>query len=100
MSSPFSYIYFTFTSNDTNTPHDVQLYSDVSGGMISTHYDERKLSAAAIETVRRGSVGTVTVKGVTGGIDRGEPVPALRRFSVKPADEHHETTTQDFGKTG
>lgn len=48
--------------------------------MISTHYDERKLSVAAMDTIRRGSVGTVTVKGVTGGIDRGEG--RMARFSV------------------
>lgn len=68
----------------------------LGGGITTTHYDERKLSAAALETVRRGSVGTVTVKGVTGGIDKGEPVPALRRFSVKPA-EAADTSVQDYG---
>lgn len=69
----------------------------VGGGMITTHYDERKLSATAMEAVRRGSVGTAYVKNVTGGIDRGEPVPALRRFSVKPSD-NEESNVQDFGK--
>ena len=32
MSSPFSYLYFTFTSNDTNVPHDVVVYTDITGG--------------------------------------------------------------------
>lgn len=32
MSSPFSYFYFTFASNDGKS-HNVQLYSDISGGM-------------------------------------------------------------------
>lgn len=42
------------------------------GGVITTtHYDEKRLSVAAIENVRRGSVGAVTVKGVTGGINSG-----------------------------
>lgn len=40
------------------------------GGVIETvHYDEKRLSIAAQEEVRRGSVGAVTVKGVTGGIN-------------------------------
>lgn len=46
------------------------------GGVMSTvHYDERKLSTVAIENIRRSSVGDVTVKGVTGGLN-------LRRTSV------------------
>ena len=71
----------------------------VGGGMITTHYDEKRLSVAALETVRRGSVGSVTIKGVTGGVDRGEPVPALRRFSVKPA-ELTESHVHDYGVNG
>jgi len=67
----------------------------VGGGIITTHYDEKRLSVAALEQVRRGSVGTVTIKGVTGGVDKGEPVPALRRFSVRPADDPS-ITTQDY----
>ena len=61
----------------------------VGGGIISTHYDEKRLSVVALEQVRRGSVGTVTVKGITGGIDKGEPVdaPILRRYSVTPKTE-------------
>ncbi len=40
------------------------------GGVISTvHYDEKRLSIAAQEEVRRGSIGAVTVKGVTGGVN-------------------------------
>ncbi|KAK4549483.1 hypothetical protein LTR36_006480 [Oleoguttula mirabilis] len=40
------------------------------GGVIETvHYDEKRLSIAAQEEVRRGSVGGVTVKGVTGGVN-------------------------------
>ena len=34
MSSPFSYIYFTFTSNDTSVSHDVQIYSEIAGGKL------------------------------------------------------------------
>ena len=33
MSSPFSYLYFSFSSNDGGS-HSVQLYSDVTGGML------------------------------------------------------------------
>ena len=59
----------------------------IGGGITTTHYDEKRLSVAAMETIRRGSVGTVRIKGATGGIDRGEPVdaPVLRRFSVQQA---------------
>ena len=39
--------------------------------------DEKRLSVAAQDTIRRGSVGVVTLKGVTGGIDRGADGPAL-----------------------
>ncbi|KAK5123548.1 hypothetical protein LTR85_002586 [Meristemomyces frigidus] len=40
------------------------------GGVIETvHYDEKRLSVAAQDEVRRGSVGHVTVKGVTGGVN-------------------------------
>lgn len=34
----------------------------VGGGIISTHYDEKRLSVAALETVRRGSVGVSTLR--------------------------------------
>ena len=58
----------------------------MGGAPITTHYDERKLSAAAMDTIRRGSVGAVTVKGATGGIDRGVASEIggykLPRFSV------------------
>lgn len=54
----------------------------VGGVPVTTHYDERKLSAAAMETIRRGSVGSVTVKGFTGGIDRGDSIAGMKRFSV------------------
>jgi len=40
------------------------------GGVINTvHYDEKRLSVAAREEVRRGSVGGASVKGVTGGVN-------------------------------
>lgn len=46
------------------------------GGVVETvHYDEKRLSVAAVENIRRASVGDVTVKGVTGGVN-------LRRSSV------------------
>lgn len=35
MSSPFSYIYLTFTSNDTSVSHDVQIYSEIAGGELT-----------------------------------------------------------------
>ena len=68
----------------------------VGGGITTTHYDEKRLSVAALDTVRRGSVGTVTIKGVTGGIDKGEPVQGMRRFSVRPADDPT-IATEDYG---
>jgi len=41
------------------------------GGVVTTvHYDEKRLSIAAQEEVRRGSIGAVSVKGVTGGINK------------------------------
>lgn len=41
------------------------------GGVIQTvHYDEKRLSVVAREEIRRGSVGVVSVKGVTGGLNR------------------------------
>lgn len=41
------------------------------GGVVSTvHYDEKRLSVVAMENVRRGSVGAVSVKAVTGGINQ------------------------------
>ena len=41
------------------------------GGAVSTvHYDEKRLSVAAQEEIRRGSVGAASVKGVTGGINK------------------------------
>lgn len=46
------------------------LEGGATGGVVSTvHYDEKRLSVAAQEEVRRGSVGVVTVKGVTGGVN-------------------------------
>lgn len=39
------------------------------GGVVETvHYDEKRMSVAAIEEVRRNSVGAVSVNGVTGGV--------------------------------
>jgi MFS transporter, FHS family, L-fucose permease len=41
------------------------------GGVVETvHYDEKRLSVVGLEAVRRGSVGAVSVKGVTGGINK------------------------------
>ncbi|WPG98252.1 Hypothetical protein R9X50_00104000 [Acrodontium crateriforme] len=41
------------------------------GGVVTTvHYDEKRLSVANIEEVRRGSIGAVSVKGVTGGVNK------------------------------
>lgn len=54
----------------------------VGGVPITTHYDERKLSVAAVESIRRSSVGVVTVKGITGGVDRGDSIGGMKRFSV------------------
>ncbi|KAK5136791.1 hypothetical protein LTR08_002087 [Meristemomyces frigidus] len=41
----------------------------VGGALTTVHYDEKRLSVAAMEEVRRGSVGAVTVKGMTGGLN-------------------------------
>ena len=41
----------------------------VGGALTTTHYDEKRLSVVAQEEIRRGSVGAVTIKGVTGGIN-------------------------------
>ncbi|KAK5166936.1 uncharacterized protein LTR77_007665 [Saxophila tyrrhenica] len=41
----------------------------VGGALTTTHYDEKRLSVVAQDEIRRGSVGAVTVKGVTGGIN-------------------------------
>ena len=49
----------------------------VGGGIITTHYDEKRLSVAALETVRRGSVGYVhSLSGRS----------ALRDLHVSPED--------------
>ncbi|KAK3714054.1 hypothetical protein LTR37_008083 [Vermiconidia calcicola] len=42
----------------------------VGGVLTTTHYDEKRLSVAAQDQIRRGSVGAVTVKGVTGGVNQ------------------------------
>lgn len=40
------------------------------GGVVSTvHYDEKRLSVVAIEAIRKNSVGAVSVKGATGGVN-------------------------------
>lgn len=40
------------------------------GGVIQTvHYDEKRLSVSAVENIRRSSVGAVSVKGATGGVN-------------------------------
>jgi len=49
----------------------VSLEGGAVGGVVETvHYDEKRLSVAAQDEVRRGSVGVVTVKGATGGLNR------------------------------
>jgi len=41
------------------------------GGVVTTtHYDEKRLSVATVDNIRRASVGNVTVKGVTGGVNQ------------------------------
>jgi FHS family L-fucose permease-like MFS transporter len=42
----------------------------LGGAVTTTHYDEKRLSVAAVENIRRGSVGAVSVKGITGGINQ------------------------------
>jgi len=42
---------------------------NVGGVMQTVHYDEKRLSVVAMEEIRRGSVGAVTVKGATGGVN-------------------------------
>ncbi len=80
-------------ANDENSFHILRVKGEaviatslegggVGGVPITTHYDERKLSVAAMDTIRRGSVGTVTVKGITGGVDRGDSIGGMKRFSV------------------
>lgn len=44
---------------------------NVGGVMQTVHYDEKRLSVVARDEIRRGSVGVVSIKGVTGGINRG-----------------------------
>ncbi|KAL1589452.1 hypothetical protein WHR41_01599 [Cladosporium halotolerans] len=40
------------------------------GGVMSTvHYDEKRLSVVAVENIRKGSIGAVSVKGATGGVN-------------------------------
>ena len=43
---------------------------NVGGVMNTVHYDEKRLSVAARDEIRRGSVGMVSVKGVTGGVNQ------------------------------
>lgn len=54
----------------------------VGGVVTTTHYDEKRLSVAAVENVRRASIGDVTVKGVTGGINHGGKAEDYRRGSI------------------
>ena len=42
----------------------------VGGAITTVHYDEKRLSVAAQDEVRRGSVGMASVKGITGGINK------------------------------
>jgi FHS family L-fucose permease-like MFS transporter len=55
----------------------------VGGGLITTHYDEKRLSVVAQEQIRRGSVGAVTIKGVTGGINYDQPTIERRASMVE-----------------
>lgn len=41
----------------------------VGGVMQTVHYDEKRLSVVAVENIRKNSVGAVSVKGVTGGVN-------------------------------
>lgn len=41
----------------------------VGGVMQTVHYDEKRLSVVAVENIRRSSVGAVSVKGATGGVN-------------------------------
>ncbi|OQO13325.1 hypothetical protein B0A48_01553 [Cryoendolithus antarcticus] len=54
----------------------------VGGVIATTHYDEKRLSVAAVENVRRASIGDVTVKGATGGINHGGKAEDFRRGSI------------------
>lgn len=58
----------------------------VGGGLITTHYDEKRLSVVAQEEIRRGSVGAVTIKGVTGGINYDQPTVERRASMVQVED--------------
>jgi MFS transporter, FHS family, L-fucose permease len=57
----------------------------VGGAMTTTHYDEKRLSVVAREEIRRGSVGAVTIKGVTGGINYDNPTIERRASMVEQA---------------
>ena len=41
----------------------------VGGVMETVHYDEKRMSITAVENIRRSSVGAVSVKGATGGVN-------------------------------
>jgi len=41
----------------------------VGGVMETVHYDEKRMSISAVENIRRSSVGAVSVKGATGGVN-------------------------------
>jgi FHS family L-fucose permease-like MFS transporter len=48
----------------------VSMEGGAVGGVVETvHYDEKRLSVSAIENIRRSSVGAVSVKGTTGGVN-------------------------------
>ena len=56
---------------------------NVGGVMNTVHYDEKRLSVAARDDIRRASVGAVTVKGVTGGINHhGDDNQGPRKGSI------------------
>ena len=43
---------------------------NVGGVMNTVHYDEKRLSVVSRDEIRRASVGMVSVKGVTGGVNQ------------------------------
>jgi len=53
---------------------DAVIATSMEGGAVgvvvsTVHYDEKRLSVSAVENIRRSSVGAVSVKGATGGVN-------------------------------
>lgn len=55
----------------------------VGGAITTTHYDEKRLSVVAQENIRRGSVGAVTIKGITGGVNYDQAYTERRASMVE-----------------